>query len=102
MCKDITFLCITHSWFSFRSRLIPGPLDGPTVRARKGEKARAPKSGYTMFQDHAIYARTVPSCAEYAQRRVVMHQVSASELNDLVSGNTSLSWIFCGISFGSF
>jgi len=30
-----------------------------------------------------------------------MHQVSASELNDLVSGNTSLYWIFCGISFGS-
>ena len=30
-----------------------------------------------------------------------MHQVSASELDDLVSGNTSLYWTFFGISFGS-
>jgi hypothetical protein len=30
-----------------------------------------------------------------------MHQVSASELDDLVSGRTSLYWVLCGIFFGS-
>ena len=53
-----------------------------------------------MFQDHAIYARAVPTCGERAQRHIVMRQVSASELNNLVSGNTSLYWICFGISFG--
>jgi uncharacterized membrane protein (DUF485 family) len=42
-----------------------------------------------------------PLAVGYARRRIVMYHVAETELDALVSGGTSLNWLFFGICFGA-